>query len=177
MKKIYILCVLILTMLVSTAFAQNINEDKWFWTYSTDTISIYIDKQNIKYNPENDSVTLWIRGDEPAKNLVTMKLMQIYYTDNTISEYDFAVYQKGNQNPLQTGDTGIRKKKIIPNTLGEALKEKSLTLIDRDKELAEYKEQQEAEAKQQEQEQKDKEKEQRNKEITNTAIGIIGSLF
>lgn len=178
MKKVCIICMLIFGLMTSIVFAENkIDENKWFWVFSDDKTSLYIDKQSIEYDPATDSVKLWVRANDVTKKLTTMELMQIYYADNTISSYDFAVYKEGNNMPIEHGDMNIRKEKIIPNTLGEMVKNKSLTLINRDEELAKYKEQQEAEAKEAEQEQKDKEKEQRNKEIANTAIGIIGGLF
>ena len=179
MKKVCIICMLVFGLMTSICFAEdnNIDDSRWFWAASNSQNTIYIDKQNIKYDPATDSTTVWVRCDEPAKNIITMERMQIFYEDNTISAYDYAVYKKGTPNPIDSGDTGMRKEKIIPASLGEIVKNKSLTLINRDEELAKYKEQQEAEAKEAEQEQKDKEKEQRNKQIANTAIGIIGGLF
>ena len=38
---------------ISTAFAQNINENRWFWISSDNEYTTYIDKETIKYNPAN----------------------------------------------------------------------------------------------------------------------------
>ena len=177
MKKVTILCMIVLAMLTSAAFAaSNIDTERWFWTASNDKETWYIDKTDITYNPETDTCKTWLLRDVPAMKVVAICNIEISYSENKIATYDYLIFEYGNTTPLESGISNKREK-IFPNTLGEELKNKSLTLINRDEELAEYKKQQEAEAKQVEQEQKDKEKEQRNKEIANTAIGIIGSLF
>lgn len=177
MKKISILCILVLVMLTSAAFAaSNIDTERWFWTVSNDKETWYIDKTDITYNPETDTCKTWLLRDIPSREIVAICSIEISYTKNEVNIYDYVIFEYNNTNSIENGVSDT-KVKIFPDSMMEVLKNKSLTLINRDEELAEYKKQQEAEAKQVEQEQKDKEKEQRNKEIANTAIGIIGSLF
>lgn len=178
MKKICILCMLIFGLMTSVAFAAHkIDTERWFWVASNSELTTYIDKHNIKYNPDIDSCDLWTLSNIPAKNEYRIVHSVIYYKQNIIKSYDFAIYNSNNPQPISSGNQNGFIEPIIPNSIGEILKEKSLTLINRDEELAEYQKQQEAEAQQAEQERKDKEKEQRNKQIADTAIGIIGSLF
>lgn len=177
MKKVTILCMIVLAMLTSAAFAaSNIDTERWFWTASNDKETWYIDKTDITYNPETDTCKTWLLRDIPSMKVVAICNIEISYVKNEMDIYDYVIFEYNNTTPVENGVSNT-KEKIFPNSMMEVLKNKSLTLINRDEELAKYKEQQEAEAKQAEQKQKDKEKEQRNKEIANTAIGIIGGLF
>lgn len=177
MKKICILCMLIFGLMTSVAFAAHkIDTERWFWITSNDVFTVYIDKSNMDYNPENDTLTTWQYVNYPANNEHVIVKTEVNYTRNTIGTYDYVIYNSTTLAPKKSGIDNT-KNTIVPGSIGELIRNVSLTLINRDEELAKYKEQQEAEAKQAEQEQKDKEKEQRNKEIANTAIGIIGGLF
>lgn len=177
MKKVCIICMLVFGLMTSVVFAENkIDDSRWFWITSNDTFTVYLDKQNMEYNPETDTFQTWELINYPAKNEHVMVKCEINYTDNTVANYDYIVYNSTTLEPKKTGNIN-EKNTIIPASIGELIRNVSLTLINRDEELAKYKEQQETEAKEAEQEQKDKEKEQRNKEIANTAIGIIGGLF
>lgn len=73
MKKICIICILNLMIFISTAFAQNINENRWFWISSDNEYTTYIDKETIKYNPVTDSTDLWICLIRPAKNIFMLE--------------------------------------------------------------------------------------------------------
>lgn len=177
-KRVCLLSLLLLSLLVSVVSAETnpTDENRWYWVRSTDNTGVYIDKQNIEYDPATDSVNLWVMYYTPTEEKSALEKIQIFYTENLIKTYKQYTYKRGNDFPVNVIDR-IVTDEIIPGTFGESIKNVSLTLINRDEQLAEYKKQQEEEAKQQEQEQKEQEKEQRNKEITNTAIGIIGSLF
>lgn len=178
MKKICVLCMLMLVMLTTSVFAaSNIDTDRWFWVHSNEKETWYIDKQTIEYEPETDSCLLWVLRDIPDMKVTAKVKARIFYTQNKIDQKEYIIYEYGSSVPVESGVSNNNSSNIAPDTMGEILKNKSLTLINRDEELAEYKKQQEDEAKQAEQERKDEEKEQRNKEIANTAIGIIGSLF
>lgn len=177
MKKVCIICMLIFGLMTSIVFAENkIDDSRWFWIFSNDTFTVYLDKQNMEYNPEIDTLKTWQLINYPAKNEYVIIRCEVNYTSNTIGVYNYVIYNSTTLEPKKTGNEN-ENGTIIPDSIGELIRDKSLTLINRDEELAKYKEQQEAEAKEAEQEQKDKEKEQRNKEIANTAIGIIGGLF
>ena len=177
MKKICVLCMLMLVMLTTSVFAaSNINTDRWFWAVSNDKETWYIDKTDITYNPETDTCKTWVLRDIPGLKVIAICNVEISYSKNVMYVYDYIMYEYGNTTPIGNGVSN-KEEKIFPDSMLEVLKNKSLTLINRDEELAEYKKQQEDEAKQAEQERKDEEKEQRNKEIANTAIGIIGGLF
>ena len=179
MKKICILCILIFGLITSVVFAEdnNIDNSRWFWIGSDSEQSIYIDKQNIKYDVSNDSCDVWICSIFPKKKQYSMCHFVVHYGNNTISSYEYIIYEKGKSEPVYRNNSNGITNNISPASIGELVKNKTLTLINRDEELAAYKKQQEEEAKQAEQERKDEEKEQRNKEIANTAIGIIGGLF
>lgn len=178
MKKICVLCMLILVIITSSVLAaSNIDTDRWFWVASNDKETWYIDKQTIEYRPETDSCLLWVLRDVPDMKVIAKVKAQIFYTQNKIDQKEYIIYEYGSTIPVESGTSNNNSINIAPDTMGETLKNKSLTLINRDEELAEYKKQQENEAKQAEQERKDEKKEQRNKEIANTAIGIIGGLF
>ena len=170
---------LIFGLITSVVFAENNNIDnsRWFWIGSDSEQSIYIDKQNINYNASDDSCNVWICSIFPAKNQYSMTHFVVHYSNNTISSYEYIIYEKGKSKPVYHDNSNGITNNILPASIGELVKNKSLTLINRDEELAEYKKQQEDKEKQAEQERKDEEKEQRNKEIANTAIGIIGGLF
>lgn len=146
MKKVTILCMFILVMLTSVAFAENkIDTERWFWIVSNEEETIYIDKQTIEYDPATDSSLLWILRDIPNKTATVRCKIQVFYTQNKIKTMDYYIYEYGNSNPVETGVSNTIDT-IPPDTMGEVLKNKSLTLINRDEELAKYKEQQEAEA-------------------------------
>lgn len=174
-KRVCLLSLLLLSLLVSVVSA-NPDENRWHWVMSTDRIGIYIDKQSIKYDPATDSVNLWAMFYIPSEEKMVIEKKEINYERNVISTHQTHEYKTNKEEPIRS-EYVTTSNEIIPGTFGEAIRDVSLTLINRDEQLAEYKKQQEEEAKQQEQEQKEQEKEQRNKEITNTAIGIIGSLF
>lgn len=175
-KRVCLLCLLLLSLLVSIVSAKPIDENRWYWVTSNSKTGVYIDKQNIEYDPATDSVNLWVMYYTPTEELTWLEKTQISYTENTMTMFKHYTYTKDSQFPTEVIDRTVTDE-IVPGTFGESIRDVSLTLINRDEQLAEYKKQQEEEAKQQEQEQKEQEKEQRNKEITNTAIGIIGSLF
>lgn len=174
-KRVCLLCLLLLSLLVSIVSA-NPDENRWHWVMSTDRMGVYIDKQSLKYDAATDSVNLWVMYYTPTEEKIELEKTEINYERNVISTYQKYEYKDGKEEPAENNYV-TTSNEIVPNTFGEAIRDASLTLINRDEQLAEYKKQQEEEAKQQEQEQKEQEKEQRNKEITNTAIGIIGSLF
>lgn len=175
-KRVCLLSLLLLSLLVSIVSANQVDENRWHWVMSTDRMGVYIDKQSIKYDPATDSVNLWVMYYTPTEEKIELEKTEINYERNVISTYQKYEYKNGKEEPAKNNYV-TTSNEIVPNTFGEAIRDVSLTLINRDEQLAEYKKQQEEETKQQEQEQKEQEKEQRNKEITNTAIGIIGSLF
>ena len=144
MQKICILCVLILTMLVSTVFAQNIDENRWFWISSDNEYTTYIDKETIKYNPITDSTDLWICLVKPVKNKLRLEHLEIFYKNNQYSAYEYAIYENNHSIPIDSGNFYEIKRLIMPSTLGETIRDRSSELVGRDKKLAEYKEQQQA---------------------------------
>lgn len=177
-KRVCLLSLLLLSLLVSVVSAETnpIDENRWYWVKSNSESAVYIDKKSIEYNASTDSAKFWILYYIPSDNTKFLYKTEMFYAKNIMSTYQGYAYKIGQQDPIAIENKNIDYE-IIPGTFGEAIRDVSLTLINRDEQLAEYKKQQEEEAKQQEQEQKEQEKEQRNKEITNTAIGIIGSLF
>lgn len=144
MKKIFILCTLILIMFMSTVFAQNIDEDRWFWISSNSENTIYIDKETIKYNLATDSTDLWICLIRPAENIFMLEHLEIFYKDNTYSAYEYAIYENNHSAPIVSGNAYKIKQLIMPSTVGETIRDRSSELVGRDKKLAEYKEKQQA---------------------------------
>ena len=141
MKKICIICILNLMIFISTAFAQNINENRWFWISSDNEYTTYIDKETIKYNPVPDSTDLWICLIRPAKNIFMLEHIEIFYKDNQYSAHEYAIYENNHSIPTASGNEHKIKEIIMPSTLGETIRDRSSELVGRDKKLAEYKEQ------------------------------------
>ena len=113
MKKICIICILNLMIFISTAFAQNINENRWFWISSDNEYTTYIDKETIKYNPVTDSTDLWICLIRPAKNIFMLEHIEIFYKDNQYSAHEYAIYENNHSIPTASGNEHKIKEIII----------------------------------------------------------------
>lgn len=177
-KRTILLCLSLICLLVSVASAGSkpIDETRWYWVTSNSQTGVYIDKQNIEYDPATDSVNLWVMYYTPTEELTWLEKTQISYTENTMTMFKHYTYTKDSQFPTEVIDRTVTDE-IVPGTFGESIRDVSLTLINRDEQLAEYKKQQDEASKKAVEEQEKQENDQRNEEITRAAIGIIGGLF
>lgn len=185
MRKIFILFSLTMVLLSSIAFAENKLADRWFWVFSNSSMTQYVDKETISYDPAMDTVTVWVYTNQPNKGTYTMSKAYVYYKNNTLLFKDNTVYK--NDNPIDTFQSN-EPIEIPPNTSGEAIKKACASLVDRNTKLKEYQDEQAKAQAQKEQEEQDKINQQKeaqekakqkikHQQTVNTAIGIIGGLI
>ena len=193
-KKSILLFIIIFSLLSSIAFAEE-NNSRWFWINSTDTRTAYIDKETITYDPAKDMVDLWEIINIPGEQKYIKIKVAIDYKRNMLAEKSTFIYNYNDDTPVQDPYITPAFCPIIPDTIGELLRDRAAELTGRDEKLAEYNKQQQN-IKEQKEKEKQEQAEQKEKAIeeqkkaheeaikkaerktnVNTAIGILGSLF
>lgn len=108
-KKQVFMVLLLLTFMVSIASAKDFsNDDRWYWAYSNNDYSGYIDKQTLKYDPQTDTAEVFVRWERPAEQITQIYHNKFFYKDNTMISYEFTQYAYGsdsgtvyiNNNPI-----------------------------------------------------------------------------
>ena len=194
-KKSILLFIMIFSLWSSIAFAEEDNS-RWFWISSNEKFSTYVDKQTIKYHPEDDMCDMWIKFDSQPESKYVVEHINLSFKNNIIKVYDYIEYSYDKTNPVtNTLNLNGHAYPIAPDTVSEDLKQKAAELIGRDEKLAEYKKQQQ-DIKEQKEKEEQEQAQQREKAIeeqkkaheeavkkaerkanVNAAIGILGSLF
>ena len=193
-KKSILLFIMVFSLWSSIAFAEEDNS-RWFWINSTDTRTAYIDKETITYDPAKDVVDLWEIINIPGEQRYIKINVAIDYKRNMLAEKSTFVYNYNDDTPVQDRNITTAFCPIIPDTIGELLRDRAAELVGRDEKLAEYKKQQQ-DIKEQKEKEEQEQAQQREKAIeeqkkaheeavkkaeqkanVNAAIGILGSLF
>lgn len=193
-KKSILLFIMIFSLWSSIVSAEEDNS-RWFWINSTDTRTAYIDKETITYDPANDMVDLWEIINIPRERKYIKIKVAIDYKRNMLAEKSTFVYNYNDDTPVQDRHITTAFCPIIPDTIGELLRDRAAELVGRDEKLAEYNKQQQ-DIKEQKEKEEQEQAEQKEKAIeeqkkaheeavkkaerkanVNAAIGILGSLF
>lgn len=195
-KKSILLFIMIFSLWSSVAFAEEIDDNRWFWISSNEKFSTYVDTQTIKYHPEIDMCDMWIKFDSQPEGKYIVEHINLSFKNNIINVYDYIEYSYDKANPVtNTLNLNGRSFTIAPDTVSEDLKQKAAELVGRDEKLAEYNKQQQ-DIKEQKKKEEQEQAEQKEKAIeeqkkaheeavkkaerkanVNAAIGILGSLF
>lgn len=119
MKKIFLLCGLLTS---SLSFGAG-------WSYvatSSDDTRTYINRDTFKYNPDSNSVTIWVKKDNFKTLLsngyaVEVKQLDNYLcSSNTVSNLSGAAYDV-NGNVLESSNEISGFKNVIPDSVGETV--------------------------------------------------------
>ena len=140
-KKSILLFIIIFSLLSSIAFAEE-NNSRWFWINSTDTRTAYIDKETITYDPAKDMVDLWEIINIPGEQKYIKIKVAIDYKRNMLAEKSTFIYNYNDDTPVQDPYITTAFCPIIPDTIGELLRDRAAELTGRDEKLAEYNKQQ-----------------------------------
>lgn len=167
MKKVLLLLLCLLTVSF-TSFATTFNPDNWYWIGSSNTMTSYINKQTLTYDPSTDTATFYHRAHVTGEKYDYVSKMELNFTKRTIKEYPGYKYAFDSDNP-QLSNAMPYTMEIVPDTFGYALYVKIAPMVDRDKKLEEYKKNQK------EEEKKAKHKEDVQTRQTYTA-GILGAV-
>lgn len=165
MKK-KLLVVLSLFMISSISFAKNINEIKsLYWVTSNQTITCYVDRNGIEYDPATDIATCYVTLNFPAEGRYCTGEYTINYKNNTITNGNWFEYYNDSDN-YRALNQPTSTSKIRPSTNGDKIKNAVAGLVGREKKLAEY-----------QKEQKDKQKKDKVKKVADSVLGGLGGLF
>ena len=165
MKKI-LLVGLSLFMLSSISFAKNINEIKsLYWVTSNQTITCYVDRNGIEYDPSTDIATCYVTLNFPAEGRYCTGEYTINYKNNTITNGNWFEYYNDSDN-YRALNQPTSTSKIRPSTNGDKIKNAVAGLVGREEKLAEY-----------QKEQTDKQKKDKVKKVADSVLGGLGGLF
>lgn len=167
MKKILLLLLCLLAVSF-TSFASKFNPDNWYWIASNSTMTSYINKKSLTYDPATDTATFYHRAYQPNDGYDYVSKMELNFTKKTLKEYPGYKYYFDNDRPVGT-NYFPETHEIMPDTLADALYNTIAPMVDRDKKLEEYKKNQK------EEEKKAKHKEDVQTRQTYTA-GILGAV-
>ena len=165
MKKI-LLVVLSLFMMSTVSFSKNVSEiPSLYWVTSNNTLSIYVDKNGMEYNPANDTAKCYVTVNFLNEDRYCVGEYIINFKNNTLTTRDWIEYKISSDVHYNMNEPE-RTEKVRPSTNGEKIKNVVASLINRDEKLAEY-----------QKEQKDKQKKDKVKKVADSVLGGLGGLF
>lgn len=176
MKKI-LLIVLSLIVMSSISFAKNINEIKsLYWVTSNQTITCYVDKNGMEYDPATDIATCYVTLNFPAEGRYCTGEYTINYKNNTITNGNWFEYYNDSDN-YRALNQPTSTSKIRPSTNGDKIKNAVAGLVGRDEKLAAYKKEQEQKKAEAEEKAKSERKKEQIKQVAGSVLGGLGGLF
>ncbi|WP_196601685.1 hypothetical protein [Pectinatus frisingensis] len=196
MKKICFLLPLLLFLMASLASAKDFsNDDRWYWTYSNNDYSGYIDKQTLKYDPETDTADVFVRWERPDKQITEIYHDKLFYKTGTMITYSFTQYPYDSDSGTTFTNNNATEYTPTPGSGDEKVMATVAQLVDRTGQLqklsddkkaqelknnqttAQEKSKQEQIEQQQKQDEQKHEAAQKQKENINKGINILGSIF
>lgn len=127
MKKIIAILLMIIS-LSSTVFATNTN--RWYWISSNRDFSTYVDIRTLSYNADTDTADLYIKRVYPEDNKTVTQHVLINFTTNKIISTAYYVFHGDSTNVYE--NTTSHTENIVPDTLGEVMRDKVNALVGRD---------------------------------------------
>ena len=123
-KKSILLFIMIFSLWSSVAFAEENDDNRWFWISSNEKFSTYVDTQTIKYHPEIDMCDMWIKFDSQPEGKYIVEHINLSFKNNIINVYDYIEYSYDKANPVtNTLNLNGRSFTIAPDTVSEDLKQ------------------------------------------------------
>lgn len=189
MKKICFLLPLLLFLMASLASAKDFsNDDRWYWAYSNNDYSGYIDKQTLKYDSVTDTADVFVRWESPDKQITQIYHDKLFYKTGTMVTYDFTQYSYDSDSGTTFTNNNATQYTPVPGSGDEKVMATVAELVDRtgqlkkltdDKKTQELKDNQVAAQEKSKQEQVEQKREatQKQKENIDKGINILGNIF
>lgn len=189
MRKIFILFSMCLLLTSSVVFAKDFsNDERWYWAYSSSDYTGYVDTKTLKYDPETDTAEIWVRWEFPNKNCTMIYQSKIFYYNGKMSTSNITVYPYGSdigktyENPNSSPYTptpASGDEKVMEVVAGLVDRDNKLKKLEENKKEAEEQKQKEIEekAKAEKETNEQAKQEQKEKNIINTGISILGSIW